>query len=35
MEIKLIDEEIFEPVLGEFLSDDSFEFTLLSCGCNN
>lgn len=26
-------EEIFEPVLGELVSDDSFAFTLLSCHC--
>lgn len=27
------EEEIFEPVLGELVSDDSFAFTLLSCHC--
>jgi len=26
-------EEVFEPVLGELVSDDSFAFTLLSCHC--
>ncbi|MEK5034039.1 hypothetical protein MKY96_21490 [Paenibacillus sp. FSL R7-0302] len=26
-------EDIFEPVLGELVSDDSFAFTLLSCHC--
>lgn len=25
--------DIFEPVLGELVSDDSFSFTLLSCHC--
>ena len=27
------EEEIFEPVLGELVSDDSFAFTLLPCHC--
>lgn len=27
------DDDIFEPVLGELVSDDSFAFTLLSCHC--
>lgn len=27
------EEVIFEPVLGELVSDDSFAFTLLSCHC--
>lgn len=26
--------EIFEPILGEIVSDDSFSFTLLSCHCS-
>lgn len=26
--------EIFEPVLGEIVADDSFAFTLLSCHCS-
>ncbi len=29
----ILEEEIFEPVLGELVSDDSFAFTLLSCHC--
>jgi len=28
-----MEEEVFEPVLGELVSDDSFAFTLLSCHC--
>lgn len=28
-------EDIFEPVLGEIVSEDSFAFTLLSCHCNS
>ena len=27
------EDEIFEPILGELVSDDSFAFTLLSCHC--
>jgi len=27
-------DDIFEPVLGEVVSDDSFAFTLLSCHCS-
>jgi len=34
MEEKEIEIEIFEPVLGEIVSDDSFSFTLLSCHCS-
>jgi hypothetical protein len=30
---EVVKEEIFEPVLGELVSDDSFAFTLLSCHC--
>ncbi|MCI9448820.1 MAG: hypothetical protein HFE30_01005 [Clostridiales bacterium] len=33
MEVEIEEDEIFEPVLGEMLSDDSFAFTLLSCHC--
>ena len=35
--IEMMEEEIeiFEPVLGEVVSDDSFSFTLLSCHCSN
>lgn len=32
-EVEIKEDEIFEPVLGEMLSDDSFAFTLLSCHC--
>jgi len=28
------EDEIFDPVLGEIVSDDSFSFTLLSCHCS-
>jgi len=28
------EDDVFEPVLGEMLSDDSFAFTLLSCHCS-
>lgn len=28
-----MEDEVFEPVLGELVSDDSFAFTLLSCHC--
>jgi hypothetical protein len=28
-------EDVFEPVLGEIVSDDSFAFTLLSCHCSS
>ena len=28
-----VEDEIFEPILGELVSDDSFAFTLLSCHC--
>lgn len=28
-----VEDEIFEPILGELVSDDSFAFTLLSCNC--
>ncbi len=31
--LESMEEEIFEPVLGELVSDDSFAFTLLSCHC--
>lgn len=33
LETNTEEEVIFEPVLGELVSDDSFAFTLLSCHC--
>lgn len=29
----VVEDELFEPVLGELVSDDAFAFTLLSCHC--
>ena len=34
LKLEINEDEVFEPVLGEMLSDDSFAFTLLSCHCS-